>query len=144
MARKARPYWSCRKCKYRNERAKRKCLFCGAAKPKKHVPKHARTLRDDGYEHYVEVAEVLHGVTDERCCVCGRPKSEERRHDRDHDHRTGHPRGLVCSLDNRLMKYTQLDAARAKLIWQYLERAEKYPEVFTKPEDDLAEDPTSA
>lgn len=134
---KARPYWSCR-CGYRNQRTKRKCLSCGKAKPKKKVPAHARTLRDDGYEHYVEVSKVLHGVKDEQCCVCGRPKSPERRHDRDHDHRTGHPRGLVCSLDNRLMKYTQLDAERAQLIADYLKRAEQYSKHFTKPEGHVA------
>jgi hypothetical protein len=133
VARKARPWWSCR-CGYRNERAKRKCLSCGKAKPKKRVPKHAETLRDDGYEHYVKVAEALHGVRDERCCVCGRPRSAERRHDRDHDHNTGKPRGLACVVCNKLMPH-QLTAERAELIAAYLRRAEKYSEHFTKPEE---------
>jgi hypothetical protein len=132
MARKARPYWVCRKCKYRNPSIKRKCLDCGTLKAKKKVNPKSKPV--DAYEHYRRVAEVLHGVHDERCCVCGKPKQDGRKHDRDHDHRNGNPRGLVCPLDNMLMKFTQLDAARAKLIWQYLERAEKYPEFFTKPE----------
>ena len=136
MARKARPYWVCRKCKYRNPSIKRKCLECGVLKAKRKVNRKSKPV--DEYAHYCRVAEVLHGVYDERCCVCGRPKNPERRHDRDHDHRNGNPRGLACSKCNMLMKFTELDTHRAKLIWQYLERAEKYPEVFTKPEGQVA------
>lgn len=138
MARKAKPYWSCR-CGYRNERLKRKCLSCGKPKPKKRVPAHARTLRDDGYAHYVEVAEKLHGVFDERCCVCGKPRREDRHHDRDHDHITGLPRGLACVYDNKLMPH-QLTLEKARLIVAYLERAERYTEIFTKPEDHAAQE----
>jgi hypothetical protein len=144
VARKARPYWLCRKCKYRNERIKRKCVSCGAAKPPRKVGKNQETLRDDDYAYYCRVAEVLHGVTDERCCVCGRPKPEGPRrfhHDREHDHNTGFPRGLACPPCNMLMKFRQLNAEKAQLIADYLKRAEKYPEhfteKFTKPEDDL-------
>lgn len=139
MARKSRPYWLCRKCKNRNERAKRKCLFCGAAKPRKRVPRHAITLQRDSYEFYCQVAEKLHGVADERCCVCGKPRGE-RRHDRDHDHKTGHPRGLACVVCNKVMVH-QLTAERAREIAAYLDRAEKFPEHFTehftKPEDGI-------
>jgi hypothetical protein len=45
---------------------------------------------------YLTVAREIHGVTDESCCVCGKPRSQERHHDRDHDHLTGNPRGLAC------------------------------------------------
>ena len=131
-------YRLCPKCKYRYERVKKKCPSCGKARPKKRVPKHAETLRDHSYEFYCEVAEILHGVTDERCCVCGKPRKDNRKHDRDHDHRSGNPRGLACPQCNMLMKFTQLDAARSRQITAYLERAEKYPQFFTKPKEDHA------
>lgn len=139
MARKTRPYWTCKKCRYRNPSIKRKCLDCGTLKAKRKVSRKQKPV--DDYAHYVQVARVLHGVEDERCCVCGKPPSPGRRHDRDHDHRTGDPRGLACPLDNMLMKYWQLDAAKAQLIADYLKRAELYPEKFTKPEDQLEERP---
>jgi hypothetical protein len=53
-------------------------------------------LRGDTYELFVQANEQIHGVTDESCGVCGKPRSQERRHDRDHDHRTGYARGLAC------------------------------------------------
>ena len=125
-----RRYWTCRKCGYRNVRtSSRRCGGCHEqTKPKPRVPKHARTLRDDSYAAYVEVAREIHGVTDESCCVCGKPRSQERRHDRDHDHVTGLPRGLACAGNsgcNALMP-RQLTVERARLIADYLERVEAY------------------
>ena len=66
------------------------------------VPVHARTLRDDGYEVYEAVNAELHAGafggewTPDCCGVCGKPPSTDRHMDRDHDHLTGRPRGLVC------------------------------------------------
>lgn len=103
------PRWRlCPKCKYRYERVKRRCPACAAPSPKKRVPKHAETLRDHSYEHYVEVTKEIHGLTDESCCICRRPKSKERRHDRDHEHHRdspafGQPRGLLCTRCNRML-----------------------------------------
>jgi len=37
----------------------------------------------------------------ESCGICGRGPSPTRRLDRDHDHRTGEMRGLLCHLCNR-------------------------------------------
>lgn len=37
------------------------------------------------------------------CAICGRPPSATRRLDRDHDHRTGEPRGLLCHRCNRTL-----------------------------------------
>lgn len=90
-------YWTC-PCGTRNERTKQKCVNtdCRRSRPKKRVRAHARTLRDDSYAVYVELAREIHGVTDESCCVCGKPRTLERRCDRDHDHLTGLPRGLAC------------------------------------------------
>jgi hypothetical protein len=44
-------YWRC-PCGTRNERIKQKCETCRRARPKRRVPKHAHTLRDDGYAVY--------------------------------------------------------------------------------------------
>jgi hypothetical protein len=48
------------------------------------------------YEQYVE----LNGG--EHCAICKRGRGS-RRLDRDHDHRTGKPRGLLCPRCNRAL-----------------------------------------
>lgn len=122
-------YWSC-PCGTRNERIKQKCVTCRASRPKRRVPVHARTLRDDPYPVYEQVNLELHGPafdgewTPDCCGVCGKPPSTSRHMDRDHDHVTGRPRGLACPGNtgcNALMP-KQLDLARARLIVAYLER----------------------
>ena len=118
-----RSYWSC-PCGNRNERVKQKCE-CGRKRPKRRVPKHARTLRDDPYTAYTQAAAAIHGVTDESCCVCGRPRHEAMRHHREHDHVTGLPRGLACFQCNKLMPRL-LTVERARLIVAYLERVDAY------------------
>jgi hypothetical protein len=122
-----RRYWSCRKCKHRNERtSSRRCQGCGElTKPKPRVPKHAATLRDDSYETYVELNALIHGVTDESCAVCRRPRHEAMRHHRDHDHVTGNPRGLACFQCNSLMPRL-LTLERAELIVAYLRRVDTH------------------
>ena len=121
-------------CGYRYERRKRKCPSCGKAAPKKRVPKHAETLRDHTYEDYVEVSRLIHGVTDESCCVCRRPKGH-RKHDRDHDHKTGNPRGLCCHRCNRMMPHW-MTPHLAQLVANYLARVHNYylMQEHTKPE----------
>lgn len=101
-------YWSCPKCGARHPRLRQRCgeavrvwsadgvEYCDGRRPKPRVRKHARTLRDDPYALYVDTARAIHGVTDESCCACGKPRTQERHHDRDHDHRTGQRRGLLC------------------------------------------------
>lgn len=125
-------YWLCRKCGNRWERTKRKCT-CGGNRPAARVPAHARTLRDDNYERYCRAAQQIHGVTDESCCVCGKPRSQDRRHDRDHGHLKGDlsygkPRGLACVSCNRLMP-RELDEERARLVYLYLQRVRKFYEL---------------
>ena len=120
----AKRYWLCRKCGTRLERTRRKCA-CGGKRPAPRVPKHARTLQTDSYERYVEVSKAIHGVSDESCCVCGKERSLERRHDRDHDHRTGNPRGLACHVCNRVM-VKELTPERAQAVADYLSRAEAF------------------
>lgn len=116
-------YWSCA-CGERWPRTKQLCT-CGKRRPKRRVPAHARTLRDDSYAVYTQAAAAIHGVTDESCCVCGRPRHESMHHHREHDHVTGNPRGLACFQCNKLMPRL-LTVERARLIIAYLERVEAY------------------
>lgn len=129
-------YRLCPKCKYRYERVKKKCPSCAAPRPKKRVAKHAETLRDHDYDYYYAEAQKIHGITKEQCCVCGRLPSTIKKLDREHGHKVGDPaygkpRGITCSQCNMLMKFTQLDAHRARLIYEYLQRVHDY---YTKPE----------
>jgi DNA-directed RNA polymerase subunit RPC12/RpoP len=123
----AKSVWKCLKCGGRFERARNRVCpnGCGTKARPKRVPKHAQTLRDDSYEVYVQVSKDIHGVSDESCCVCGKERSLERRHDRDHDHVTGHPRGLACHRCNRVM-VKELTLERAQAIVDYLARVESF------------------
>ena len=123
-ASKAR-YWLCPGCGERWPRTRQKC-DCGRRRPKRRLPKHARTLRDDSYAVYEQVNREIHGAEPDCCGVCGKPPSTARHMDRDHDHLTGNPRGLACPGNqgcNALMP-KQLTLARARLIVAYLERVE--------------------
>jgi hypothetical protein len=131
----ARRFWTCPKgCGGRWERSLVKCRTegCSGRRPKPRVPKHARTLRDDGYPVYEATNERIHGPaftgewTPDCCGVCGKPPTTERHMDRDHDHVSGLPRGLACPGNqgcNALMP-RQLTLGRARLIVAYLERVE--------------------
>ena len=128
-------YWSC-PCGTRNERRKQRCANedCRRKRPKRRVPAHARTLRDDPYTVYEETNARIHSVgfggewTPDCCGVCGKQPSTVRHMDRDHDHATGLPRGLACPGNtgcNALMP-RQLTLERARLIVAFLERVEAY------------------
>ncbi len=90
--------WHCRRCGHMNEPAHVNCRGegCDGKRRKKRRARHAEVLRGDTYPVFVQANEQIHGVTDESCGVCGKPRSQERKHDRDHDHVTGKPRGLAC------------------------------------------------
>jgi hypothetical protein len=113
-------YWTC-PCGTRNERIKQRCAntACRRARPKRRVRAHAITLRDDSYADYVAVNRAIHGVADESCGVCGKPRSQERRHDRDHDHKTGEPRGLACGGNQgcNVLMLPWVTARTAEAIW---------------------------
>jgi hypothetical protein len=120
----AASYWSCT-CGNRWPRTRQKCDSCGKRRPKRRVPKHAATLRDQTWDHYNVVNAEIHGVTDGSCAVCGRPEHESMHHHREHDHVTGLPRGLACFQCNGLMPRL-LTLERARLIVAYLERVESF------------------
>ncbi len=139
--------WVLCSCGTRNDRAggRRKCVSC--AKPLRKLPqqRHKLILRE-GYEPFLKAAREIHGVTDESCCACSKPRTQERHHDRDHDHTTGLPRGLLCPGDNGcnvlIAKWVtattaagiyaaklgalEPDAQRWRLIAAYLRRCEDH------------------
>ena len=124
---KTRPYWTCRRCGFRNLRAHVKCrgAECSSRRPKPRVPKHARVLRDNTYEQLERRSQEIHGGELGACAYCGKPKPEGRRHDRDHDHHTGEFRGLACFHCNReKLRHHSLETMRAGV--GYLERVEAY------------------
>ena len=100
MARKATG-WTCRRvsCKFKNPPRTRKCQQCGKPKPVKKLG-HRQVLKDLTYADFVEINGGDH------CGICGKLRSETRRNfDRDHDHITGKPRGLLCHRENRALPY---------------------------------------
>jgi hypothetical protein len=123
-----RRYVTCPKCSHRNDRTggRRKCENCRERLPKRRVPSHAKVLRDLGYQGWAELSVEIHGGDLHSCAVCRRQlPAEARKHDRDHDHRTGLPRGLACVRCNReLLRNTTLEEARN--VVAYLERANAY------------------
>jgi len=145
LSTRQRPYWTCR-CGYRNLRAHKKCRQCETLRPPKRRPKHLEVMRGDSYPVFVKAAEEIHGIMDEACCVCGKPRPQDRHWDRDHDHRTGNPRGLACSGNQgcNIMMLPWIDSAVAygvaavkqkqgDPVWQrwfligsYLERVEVF------------------
>ena len=104
LTRKKRRYWTCPRCKYRQEHrtSSRKCVNCQeTTKPKRRVPAHAVVLRDLSFPEAEKLSQAMHGGELGACAVCGRPKPETGHHDRDHDHRTGAFRGMACFVCNR-------------------------------------------
>lgn len=73
---------------------------------------------DIPYEVYVEINGGEH------CALCGIGRSESRRLDRDHDHRTGQPRGLLCWRHNKLLGTADWSVTLLRAAADYLERAE--------------------
>lgn len=59
----------------------------------------------------------------ETCGICGRRPSKTRRLDRDHDHKTGAKRGLLCARCNRALP-GHIDITWLEKALNYLRRAE--------------------
>jgi hypothetical protein len=107
-------FWTCA-CEIRHPRTTQKCQACDRRRPKTRAPKH-RAILDMPYEKWIE----LFG---ERCGICDRPPGPTRRLDRDHDHRTGAARGLLCHRCNRGLP-NWVDAAWLRAAVEYVERAD--------------------
>ena len=89
--------WTCPKCKVKNERRFTKCRAEGCTGRKRKVsrPAHLSAL-DEPYEVWVE----RYG---EQCGICGAKPAPKKKLQRDHDHETGEPRGLLCFRCNRFL-----------------------------------------
>lgn len=119
--------WKCQritkgvKCGYNNPGRIRICLKCGKPRPKKKVLAHRQILQELSYEDYIK----LNGG--EFCWIhkaMGLPDPPRRgRLCRDHDHKTGKARGLLCNRCNRDLK--------DRLSKAWLIAAVKYLEEFT-------------
>lgn len=112
--------WTCQrvsesvKCGHVNPGRKQLCEACGKRRPPRRRPAHTIAL-DIDYATYA----LLNGG--ERCAICGAEPKPGRRLQRDHDHRTGYPRGLLCFRCNRqLPTWATIEWMRAALA--YLER----------------------
>lgn len=113
--------WTCRrqfagrKCLAVNANRYRNCQDCGKPRQRRKPPAH-RAVLEQPYEWWVE-------QFGETCNICGAAPSEGRRLDRDHDHKTGAARGLLCHRHNRgLDWFRDLDELRRAV--SYLERAD--------------------
>lgn len=120
--------WVCVKCGARNEMrgSSRKCLFClsPVGRRPKRTPVHARVHSRTSYAEYARLSVEIHGGEPETCGVCGAPPKTKKL-DRDHDHRTGNPRGLACfRCNHELLRNATLDQARA--VVAYLERVDAH------------------
>lgn len=116
-----RGFWTCQRstagqrCRTVNPNRLQKCQSCGKRRPARKRPAHLAAL-DLPYETFVE----LNGG--EWCGICGaEPKAGKRLH-RDHDHRTGRPRGVLCfPCNSALRPYMTADWLGCAL--DYVERA---------------------
>ena len=95
------------------DRHRRKCPSCGAPRVPKSRPRHAATL-----ELPREVFVEANGGS-EACGICGAERRDgQKRFHRDHDHRTGRPRGIHCFPCNA--------ALRPYMTAEWLEAAAAY------------------
>lgn len=98
--------WTCQKithgikCGHHNPPRTRKCRKCLKARPIRHTVMSDSKALAIPYEEYVKINGGEH------CGVCGRTRAQQprgRRFDRDHDHDTDLPRGLLCRQCNRAL-----------------------------------------
>lgn len=85
--------WTCRKCRVQHPRTRQKCP-CGQRRPVR------RTAAQKALAESYELWTARFGSV---CNICGKAPSARRRLDRDHDHRTGAGRGLLCARCNRAL-----------------------------------------
>lgn len=113
---RSKPTWTCKRvidgtrCGTVNGWRLRKCTACAKPRPQRQRPAHMAAL-DLPYEAYISINGGEH------CGICGK-RPDGRRLDRDHDHKTGRPRGLLCWACNRQL--------RTWATVEWLERAAVY------------------
>jgi hypothetical protein len=126
--------WTCKECGTVNVRTRSvTCKGCGKpTKRKLPVPKHRAVLRSTDYGDFAVLSVLIHGGEPHSCGVCGKPKPAGRRWDRDHDHRTGRPRGIACGgnqgCNPMMLPYISTGVAAA--ICAALQREGRHPEAL--------------
>lgn len=123
----ARRHWTCRKCGHVNAPTKsRKCESCGElTRPKLRKSPARKAHEARSYGDYALLSVLIHGGEPHACGCCGKPRPDIGRHERDHDHKTGAPRGLACTYCNKtVIAGLTLDEHRRAVA--YLERAERF------------------
>jgi hypothetical protein len=101
-------HWTCVRveggvpCGHHNPSRKKKCEQCGKLRPRKRRPLHGRVLLERPHEWWAE-------RFGETCNICGAEPGTRRLH-RDHDHRTGAARGVLCFRCNTALP-NRVDAA---------------------------------
>lgn len=124
-------FWTCRKithgdvCGARNPNRRRKCSACGKPRTSRKRPAHMAVL-DKPYDWWV-------ATFGERCGICGKEPSPGRRLDRDHDHKTGIARGLLCHRHNRGLDWFS-GVEELRMAATYLERASDFQPCRNKAE----------
>lgn len=112
--------WTCQrmrmgsKCGHRNPSRKRNCQSCGKPRPPRREPAHRKVLVEMPYEQWVE-------RFGDRCNICGAEAKTRRLH-RDHDHRTGQARGVLCFRCNAALR-SYMTAEWLASAAAYLERS---------------------
>ena len=121
--------WRC-KCGQVNiaRTSSKRCTNCGEnTKP---APRKTKAKPNDSYEVYELLSVSIHGGDAGACGCCGRPKADTHNYDREHDHRTGKPRGLACyRCNNVLLRNHTLESLRQCVA--YLERVDAYYQEIT-------------
>lgn len=123
-----RGFWTCQrrsggvKCGTRNSNRARKCAGCAkprSAASRSKPPAHTAALKAP-YEDFVRINGGEH------CGICKKPRAEtnhpEWKLQRDHDHHTGKPRGLLCIPCNRNLTQKIDNPAWLRAAAAYLER----------------------
>jgi hypothetical protein len=113
--------WTCQRvsagqtCRHLNPSRAKKCGACGKFRPAKRRPEFVAL----DYAAYIALSGGEH------CGICG-AHPNGRRLDRDHDHSTGQPRGLLCRVCNRTLSTRfgfPLTPQWLRAAADYLERA---------------------
>lgn len=82
----------------------------------------ARRNRLSRYGLTVDGLAALIASQDGKCAICSEPFSSRQHTHVDHDHRTGHVRGVLCQLCNLLIGHAKEDPRTLRRAIAYLER----------------------